>query len=200
MTYQNRAVMAALSSQEKRTAHVRHKCFISYRQADDDEVGKFIEDFDDVFIAKVLGVSGDDADLIDSDDSDYVMRRIRELYLTDSTVTIVMVGACTWARKYVDWEIASSLRNDENSKRSGLFGVTLPSTASSDAKRLPDRLAANVLGGKSSEGYARWWKYPTSDSSLRTHIEDAFGARTTSERVDKIDNTAAMFKNNRQCP
>ena len=83
-------------------AAVRHKCFISYHQVDEDEVAKFIDDFSDVFIPKVLGVSDTD-DFIDSTDTDYVMRRIRELYLTDSTVTIVMIGKCTWARRYVDW-------------------------------------------------------------------------------------------------
>ena len=31
-------------------------------------------------------------DIIDSDNTDYVMSRIRELYLKDSTVTIVLIG------------------------------------------------------------------------------------------------------------
>ncbi len=77
---------------------VRHKCFVSFHHADEDEVAKFIEDFEDAFIPKVLGVSDED-DFIDSDDTDYVMDQIREKYLTDSTVTIVLVGKCTWARR-----------------------------------------------------------------------------------------------------
>ena len=44
-------------------------------------------------------------DIIDIDNTDYVMRRIRELYLKDSTVTIVLIGKCTWARRSIDWEI-----------------------------------------------------------------------------------------------
>lgn len=70
----------------------RHKCFISYHQEDEDEAEAFIDTNGDIFIAEVLGVSDED-DFIDSDDTDYVMRRIRELYLTDSTVTIVLVGS-----------------------------------------------------------------------------------------------------------
>ncbi|WP_372493341.1 TIR domain-containing protein [Janibacter melonis] len=38
------------------------------------------------------------------------MDRIRTKYLGDSSVTIVLVGSCTWARRYVDWEVYSSLR------------------------------------------------------------------------------------------
>ena len=36
---------------------IRHKCFISYHQDDEDEVADFIEEFEDVFIPKELGVS-----------------------------------------------------------------------------------------------------------------------------------------------
>jgi len=79
---------------------VRHKCFVSYHHTDQDEADKFIDEFEDAFIPRVLGVSDED-DFIDSADTDYVMDQIREKYLTDSTVTIVLVGKCTWARRYV---------------------------------------------------------------------------------------------------
>lgn len=52
-------------------------------------------------------------DIINSTDTNYVMRRIRELYLKDSTVTIVLMGKYTYTRRYVDWEIQASLRNGE---------------------------------------------------------------------------------------
>jgi len=176
----------------------RHQCFISYHQDDETEAEDFIDTYSDVFIAKVLGVSDED-DFIGSDDTDYVMRRIRELYLTDSTVTIVLVGKCTWARKYVDWEIASTLRNDDNNKRSGLLGITLPSAANHSGKQPPARLQDNLppTGGA---GYARWKKYPTSKSSLSDWIDDAFSARTSSSRYELIDNTMSLYKNNRACP
>ena len=116
-----RVQRAALLAEIRSNDQTRHKCFVSYHQDDEDEVIQFIDDYSSVFIAKVLGVSDDD-DFIHSSNKDYVMRRIRELYLTDSTVTIVLIGKCTWARKYVDWEIASTLRNDSNNKRSGLLG------------------------------------------------------------------------------
>ena len=173
---------------------VRHKCFISYHQDDEGEVTNFVIDFRDVFIPKILGVSDVD-DFIDSDEADYVLRRIRELYLTDSTVTIVMVGKCTWARKYVDWEVASTLRNDPNNKRSGLMAVALPSVSNDSTCRLPDRVNDNVLGSDGDEGYARWWKYPETQAGLRNMIETALNFRDTREP----DNSRKLRERNSSC-
>lgn len=164
--------------------------------ADDaDEVATFIELFDTVFIPRVIGVSDED-DFIDSNDTDYVMDRIREKYLTDSTVTIVMIGRCTWARRYVDWEIYSSLRDDKNNRRSGLMG-TLPSVAKDESRQPPARLSDNLLGSNNEDGYARWWKYPSSDASHRSWIDDAFDARMT--RAYLIDNTRGRKLSNSTC-
>ena len=192
----SRIQRAALIAELRDTDQTRHKCFVSYHQDDEDEVIQFIDDYSSVFIPKVLGVSDDD-DFIDSSDTDYVMRRIRELYLTDSTVTIVLIGRCTWARKYVDWEIASTLRNDSNNKRSGLLGVLLPSAGISPD--VPVRLSDNLPKTNSTDGYARHIIYPPSDYYLRTWIEDAFNARSNSSRYSLINNARALFKNNRYC-
>ena len=169
---------------------VRHKCFVSYHAKNGVAVQRFLDDFEDVFIAKTVGVTDTD-DFINSDNRNYVMRRIREEYLTDSTVTIVLVGECTKARKYVDWEIASSLRNDPDNGRSGLLGINLKSLG----KRAyaPDRLSDNLASDDS--GYARYCVYPSSPSKLRTWIQEAFDRRST----QVPDNTRDLFKNNRQC-
>jgi len=185
------AATAALRSNDP----TRHKCFISYHHDDQDEVEAFVDTFGDVFIAKALGVSSDD-DFIDSDDKDYVMRRIRELYLKDSTVTMVLLGKCTWSRRFVDWEVASTLRNDPNNKRSGLMAINLPSAPDS-GKRLPDRVSDNITGGKGTDGYARWWVYPSSGASLRSWIDIAFESRTSLGHL--VDNARDLFKNNRSC-
>ncbi|MGW1755935.1 TIR domain-containing protein [Streptomyces mirabilis] len=175
-------------------AYTRRKCFISYHHDDEVEVQKFIETFDhnhDVFIARGIG-AGMPGDVIDSNDRDYIMRRVRESYLRDSTVTIAMVGKCTWARRYVDWEIASTLRNDARNRRSGLMGIILPSAANSPTA--PLRLDDN-LGSKDSTKYARWYNYPTTTASLSSMIEDAYMAREA--RVP--DNSRLLFSYNRSC-
>ena len=91
---------------------VRHKTFISYHGDDHEEVEKFIKTFDqdrDVFIARALGSDRTMDELIESENDEYVMRRIREDQIKDSTVTLLFVGKNTWNRKFVDWEIAASL-------------------------------------------------------------------------------------------
>jgi hypothetical protein len=93
---------------------------------------------------------------IDSDDAEYIMRQIREKYVTGSSCTIVLVGKETYQRKFVDWEIKATL-----DKQHGLIGVQLP-TAPRDASGLitvPSRLHDNI-----SSGFALWvhWEHITS--------------------------------------
>jgi hypothetical protein len=172
----------------------RHKCFVSFHHADEMDAERFIDDFEKAFYPRVLGVSDED-DFIDSDDTDYVMDQIREKYLTDSTVTIVLIGQCTWARRYVDWEVSSTLRNDKLNRRGGLMAMTLPSAANHSANKLPPRVRDNVDGDKK---YARWWKYPSSVFGLQQCIEEAFQARTS--RAHLINNKRDRNINNLQCP
>jgi hypothetical protein len=175
---------------------VRHKVFISYHHADADEVNEFIEkfdDIDDVFICRALGAGMND-DIIDSTNTDYVMRRIRELYLKDSTVTIVLIGKCTRTRRYVDWEIQASLRNGNSVKPNGLLGIKLPSY---DSNGYPERLNANLKQDEEQEEcYARAIDYPTKET-LIDYIEDAFNARES--RKDLIVNKRDKFSYNRTC-
>ena len=171
---------------------VKHRCFVSHHKANATAVAKFVEEFSDVFTAKTLGVSDED-DFINSDDTDYVMRRIRELYLSNTTVTIVLIGECTKARKYVDWEIASSLRNDPKNGRSGLLGINMRSM--NTRYLAPPRLSDNHDSGEPKSSYALYKAYPESKRSLRVAIQSAFDRRSTHDP----DNTRPLFKNNRQC-
>jgi hypothetical protein len=149
---------------------VRHKVFISYHHDDQEEVDSFIKTFDDerdVFIARALGI-GMAQDIIDSEDVDYVMRRIRELYLKDSTVTIVLIGKCTWARRYVDWEIQASLRHGDTVTPNGLLGIKLPSYENNS---YPNRLNLNLKqDDKQEDCYARVIDYPIVNGHLRILI------------------------------
>ena len=51
-----------------------------------------------------------------------VRQKIRDEYIRDATVTIVLIGPRTWQRKHVDWEIGSSLRKSKRNPRCGLSG------------------------------------------------------------------------------
>lgn len=172
----------------------RHKCFLSYHAADTDEVTQFISDFGTEFIAKTVGVTDED-DFIDSTNSDYVMNQIRSKYLADSTVTIVLTGACTWARRYVDWEIYSSLRSSPLSKVNGLLAIQLPSGG-----KIQSRVDDNIERDANSTdiGYARWMGYPGSKATLRGWITDAFTARTSRNHL--INNSSPRRLSSASCP
>ena len=116
------------------------------------------------------------------------MRRIRELYLQDSTVTIILIGECTWARRFVDWEIQSSIRNPSKGLPNGLLAIKLRESYS----KLPERVSLNI-----NSGYSKSYKYPKNSNSLENMIEDAFKART--EKVNLIINPRDRFSNNRSC-
>ena len=169
------------------TESKRHKCFISYHHADQGEVDWFVKhysNFHNVLVHRLLGMTDD---VINSADTDYVMRRIRELYVKDSTVTIVLLGQCTWARRYVDWEIQSSLAYGN-----GLVGVVLPSCSGS-LPGWPPRLTANV-----ESGYAKVYRGGAlTPDSLTEIIHEAFENRRNS---GLIRNPRERFGYNRSCP
>lgn len=171
---------------------VKRRAFISYYKQDIDKVEKFIDDFKNVFTPKILGANDND-DFIDSSNTNYVMQCIRDRYLEDSTVTIVLLGTCTHSRRYIDWEIKSSLQQGK-ALPNGLIGIAL-----SDPPHpfcLPARFANNLKNGH-DDYYARYIRYPTSEQKLRKWIEDAHLARTT--RAALIDNSLPMAKYNLKC-
>ena len=176
------------------TDPTRHNCFVSYHVDDIDEVTTFLDDYSTEFIPRSVGVTEED-DFVGSTDDEYIKRRIRELYLAHSTVTIVLLGGCTWSRMFVDWEISSSLRNDSVNRRSGLLAIPLPSR--DNTARLPDRVRDNWVEGDPAESYASYKSYPSTKAALRGAIETAFVARTT--KPDKVDNSRGLKESNSSC-
>jgi hypothetical protein len=174
---------------------VRRKCFISYHHADQLAVDQFVRDFDhvyDCFIARGLGTEMP-GDIVNSNDTTYVMRRIRERFLSDSTVTIVLMGRCTWARRYVDWELQASLRKGETTTPNGLIGIKLPTFGG-----FPQRFNQNLSDDWPREDcYARHSEYPTSTQQLVELIEAAYQRRTT--HADLIRNPRDRMLYNRTC-
>src|SRR5260370_37210627 len=87
---------------------IRRKVFISHYHLHQAETDRFLIDYGDIFIRKTVGVLGQQ-NFINSNNPEYVIQRIREEHVGDSTVSIVLVGTCTHSRRYVDWEIKASL-------------------------------------------------------------------------------------------
>lgn len=106
-----------------------HKCFISFKTEDEKykkEIQNWSEDNKVDMIDKSLNTP------INSDDEDYIMRKIRQDYLSDSTVTIVLIGKHSSEdlgedeQKFIKRELQASLYNGEGNTRSGILGVVLP--------------------------------------------------------------------------
>lgn len=174
---------------------MKRKVFISYYHGDQEAVNKFVEDYSDVFIPKTVGVKDGDFDF-DSSNPQYIMRRIREEKLQDSTVTIVLIGCCTHSRRYVDWEIKASLQQGQTLPN-GLIGINLPYMGNTGAA--PERLVDNLERDRQGNnvGYARYYVYPHSKNELRLWIEDAYNARIN--RASLIHNRHDMMKYNQIC-
>jgi hypothetical protein len=108
---------------------------------------------------------------IDSEDVDYVRRRLSDNFITGSSCTILLVGRDTWGRKYVDWEIDATL-----DKQHGLIGVRLPSAplAHNGAVVVPARLHDNIQAG-----YALWlsWAELTASTAELTRFIEIANAK-----------------------
>lgn len=174
---------------------VRRKVFISHYKGDRNEVDAFIQKFaneEKVFFPYVLGANEND-EFIESTNTDYVMTQIRKKYLQDTTVTIVLIGGCTHSRRYIDWEIKSSMRQGEYTPN-GVMGIVLPSQ--NNAAWLPPRIEEN-WSQDHQDCFARFWPYPHSTEQLGGWIEDAFQARTV--RAHLIKNSQKLMKYNVKC-
>jgi hypothetical protein len=174
---------------------IKRTVFISHFREDKVEVDAFIQKFcheENVFIPRVLGANEND-NFIDSYNTDYVMTQIRQNYLNDSTVTIVLIGSCSHSRRYIDWELKTSLRQGTYTPN-GVVGIILPSKGKS--AYFPERLASNWKEGN-TDCYAKVWIYPSTAESLHNYIEDAFSARVSRKHL--ISNSQNMMKRNKKC-
>ncbi|WP_419856629.1 TIR domain-containing protein [Candidatus Palauibacter irciniicola] len=99
--------------------------FISYHHYNDQDYRNALVKMarqHELFVDK----SVDTGDIDDSLPDERIREIIRDEYLRDSTVTIVLVGKDTKRRKHIDWEIYSSMFDGTINKKSGILVVNLP--------------------------------------------------------------------------
>lgn len=102
-----------------------HKVFISYHHANDQQykesLVKWAEE-NDIFRDWSVDTGDISEDLAD----EQIREKIRDEYLKDSSVTILLVGTETKRRKHIDWEIYSSMYDGRVNKKSGIIVINLP--------------------------------------------------------------------------
>ncbi len=154
----------------------RHRVFISFHHEDQAYKDWFIRLMGDDIVDESVG----DGDIDDANLATETIRQlIRDSFIRDATVTIVLIGPCTWQRKHVDWEIGSSLRATSLNPRCGLLGILLPHHPNASASRyslnlVPPRLADNVVG---NNPYAVVYNWSNSATDIRSWIHQAFVRR-----------------------
>ncbi len=154
----------------------RHRVFISYHH--DDQVYKewFIQMMGD----DIVDESVSDGDIDDNISTETIRQNIRDHFIRDATVTMVLIGQCTWQRKHVDWEIGSSLRHTNLNPRCGLLGILLPNHSNALTEQyslnlVPPRLADNVVG---IDPYAIVYNWSDNQTEIRNWIHRAYVRRT----------------------
>ena len=148
-----------------------HKVFVSYHHANDESYKREFERIcKDVTIFQSVNIG----DINTNNKTETIRQIIRDDYLSDSSVTVVLIGRQTWQRKHVDWEIGSSIRATQKNPRSGLIGIYLPTHP--DYKRekyskykIPPRLWDNV-----EKGYAKLYDWTNNATIIQQWIHEAY--------------------------
>ena len=136
----------------------RHKVFISFHEDDIKYKNRFVSMMGKRIVDRSVKVGNiDDTNI----KTPTIRQKIRDDYIRDATVTIVLIGPETWQRKHVDWEIGSSIRKTKKNPRCGLIGILLPNHRNYGSGRVnlglvPPRLADNV----SDDGCAKIYRWP----------------------------------------
>lgn len=102
------------------------KCFISFK-TEDAWYKNYIQNHSDIdMIDKSLN------EAINSFNEDYIMQKIREDYLSDSTVTIHLIGQNSagnlgdYEQRFIKRELQASLFHGTGNTQNGILGVVLP--------------------------------------------------------------------------
>jgi MTH538 TIR-like domain (DUF1863) len=173
----------------------RHKTFISYHHANDEAYKiafkNIFADIHDIIIPWDVEIGDIDPNL----KADTIRRKIRDEYLRDSTVTVVLIGSQTWQRRHVDWEIYSSLRDTNINPRSGLVGISLPTHPNFNNPNynryiIPPRLYDNL-----QNGFAKLYDWNTNPVEVAKWIHEAFLNRNNSKILPNLERE--LFVKNR---
>ncbi len=164
----------------------KRKIFVSYHHANDQY---WYNKFSNTFSSQLeLFTDNSLARMINSDDTQYISRTIKEEHIRGSSLTIVLMGSETWKRRWIDWEIHATLDEQHS-----LLGIALPpGYHASDLTGniiVPDRFFDNH-----QSGYAYLIHWPQSYQELSGAIEYAL-ALGNNKRA--IVNTRARMQRSR---
>ena len=177
----------------------RHKVFISYYHNDDQEfknllVNKVYYDYSKnecVSIFDDYSVGNGDIDDTNLTD-EQIRRKIRDEYMREATVLILLCGENTKNRKHIDWEIHTAMYNSEKNRQMGIIVINLPSisrkqcvrVSTEDEKELvsPNSILTNIKSYADAEQ-----RYPYMPKRILDNI--AQGKEITVVNWSRIDSS-----------
>ena len=155
----------------------RHNVFVSYyHDQDQRDKESFVRMMGDNIIDRSVNIGDVPGP---NPPTEETLQRIREEFVAQVSVTVVLIECCTWQRKYVDWEIGASLRDTQANPRCGLLGILLSGhpdfgRTSYRGQLIPPRLADNCEGDDPFASIHDWSDDP---DVVRGWIHDAFVRR-----------------------
>lgn len=170
----------------------RHRVFVSYHHALDEAYKTKFEKFGSIFDVLVPG-SVNDGDIDSSLPAETIRQRIRDEFLRDTSVTVVLIGAETWQRKHIDWEIGSSIRHTEYNPRSGLLGILLPTYPRADPTKYNPRTIPPRLYDNAKCEFAAIYNWSDNPTTVQDWIHQAY----LRKGAKQPDNSRAPFGKNR---
>ena len=177
------------------------KVFISYYHEDDQEYKEYKDRLVQALESKAIDKSVSPGDIHDENlPLEEIRRRIRDDHIADATVTIVLIGPCTWQRKHVDWEISASLIHRRSNPRCGMLGLLLPThpdfrkrPADRNPRLIPERLALNIDG---NDPFAAIYDWPQNGLSKKV-LPKIHSASLRRNQTPWPDDGLGLFRNNR---
>lgn len=147
----------------------RHRVFISYYHHDDQDYKDILinmKEFDwstmrTQSIFEDCSVHQDEIDDTDMTD-EQIRREIRDNYIKDATVLILLCGQNTKRRKFIDWEIHAAMYDSDVNPKMGILIINLPSISSQQSMISNSEREKTIMGP-----YSTWTPLIQTESSLK---------------------------------
>jgi len=170
---------------------MRHKVFVSYHHDNDQ---KYREKFESICEDRIVSWSVEMGDIDEYLKDETIWQKIRDEYLRESTVTVILIGEKTWQRKFIDWEISASIRDTEKNPRSGLLGILLPTHPDYNNDNYNKCIVPPRFYDNCKCDYAKLYDWSNNPETIQNWIHGAFLRRDSGTP----DNSYPRFKGDRR--
>ena len=123
----------------------KHKVFISYYHQDDQWYKNRLLTLNDYYnIFEDYSVHEDEIDDAGMT-SEQIRREIRDNYIQDATVLVLLCGENTKRRKHIDWEIHASMYDSNVNPKMGILVINLPTITAEQSMIASDPEERNLM-------------------------------------------------------